>query len=65
MIKIFFQDIITTGYADYLKSRCLNRNSYVDSKKSEYIWKRYNSTGMLSLIFEETQIVRVILEHKT
>ena len=51
--NIFFQDIITTGYADNLKSRCLNRKSYVDSKKSEYIWKRYNSTGMLSLIFEE------------
>ena len=49
--NIFFQDIITTGYADKLKSRCLNTKSYIPSEKSEYIWKRYNTTGMLSLIF--------------
>ena len=51
--NIFFQDIITTGYADKLKSRCLNTKSYIPSEKSEYIWKRYNTTGMLSLIFDQ------------
>ena len=48
--NIFFQDIVTSGYADYIKSRCLNTGSYIDSSKSDYILKRYNSTGMLSLV---------------
>lgn len=54
--NIFFQDIVTDGFVDYIKCRCLNTQTYIDPKKSEYIWKRYSNTGMLSLIFEKKDL---------
>lgn len=52
--KIYFRDILTSGYTDQLKSRCLLKSgggaSYKDKK---LLLRRYKKIGFINLVFED------------
>lgn len=50
---IELKDIITSGYVDKLKSRCLLESESRPLKSRDRMMHRYRTTGMLTLVFED------------
>jgi hypothetical protein len=55
--NIYLQDILTSGKADKRKHSCLNTSSGRGGSQ-RYLKHRNNTTGMITLIYEENDIVR-------
>lgn len=51
--KIYLQDILTSGYADRLKARCLLESDSRPLRTIDKMLHRYFSTGFTTLVFEE------------
>lgn len=49
--KIYFQDILESGYANVLKANSLNTHPGASEKNQESFWHRFNTTGMDNAIF--------------
>lgn len=51
--KIYLQDILTSGYADRLKARCLTESDSRPEVSKSSMLKRYFTTGFRTLVFED------------
>ena len=49
---ITLQSILTSGYTDLIKARCLVTNSGSSINNIEGLYKRYTTTGMVNIIFD-------------
>ena len=54
--KQYLKDILTSGYTDKQKSRCLLTNTGHINKNKEYLLNRYKTTGMLTIVFEKEDL---------
>jgi DNA-cytosine methyltransferase len=57
--KIMFKDILTSGIVEVEKHTCLNTGSGRDNCSQRYLHHRNETTGMLTLIYEENNELRV------
>lgn len=57
--KIFLQEILTSGYTNRKKSRCLLESESRPLKNPEKIWFRYHVKGFTTIVFESED-----LDHK-
>ena len=57
-LGIMFKDIVTGGNVDIDKHTCLNTGSGSESKNQEYLKRRNETTGMITLIYEEENELR-------
>jgi hypothetical protein len=48
---IYFQDILTSGYTDLKKARCLNTSNGSSEKNQDGLYNRYKTTGMCNVVF--------------
>jgi DNA (cytosine-5)-methyltransferase 3A len=53
--RIFLTDVIESGYVKTRKHTCLNTSSGVGGKQ-EYLRHRNNTTGMITLIYEDNEV---------
>jgi DNA (cytosine-5)-methyltransferase 3A len=51
--KIFLKDVLTSGFTDKQKARCLVTNTGTPNNNKDYLYKRYKTTGMLTIVFED------------
>ena len=51
--KIYLQDVLTSGFADRKKARCLTESDSRPEVSKESMLKRYFGTGFRTLIFED------------
>lgn len=51
--KIYLQDILTSGFADRLKARCLTESDSRPEVSKSSMLKRYFNTGFRTLVFED------------
>ncbi len=51
--KIYLQDILTSGYADRLKARCIKESESRPYSNKIKMLRRYETTGMFTLVFED------------
>lgn len=51
--KIYLQDILTSGFADRLKARCLTESDSRPEVSKTSMLKRYFNTGFRTLVFED------------
>jgi site-specific DNA-cytosine methylase len=49
---ITFQSILTSGYTDLIKSRCIVTNNGSSEKNPDSMFKRYTTTGMVNIVFD-------------
>jgi len=54
--KQYLKDILTSGYTDKKKSRCLLTNTGHINENKEYLLNRYKTTGMLTIVFEKEDL---------
>tara|TARA_R100000773_G_scaffold16396_1_gene14873 strand:+ start:526 stop:1374 length:849 start_codon:yes stop_codon:yes gene_type:complete len=54
--NLFLQDILTSGYTDKPKSRCLLTDTGQRNKNKEYLLNRYKTTGMITIVFEKEDL---------
>ena len=54
--KIYLQNIIESGYVKKRKHSCLNTKSGEGNKNQKYLLHRNNTTGMITLIYEEDRV---------
>ena len=54
--KLYLKDILTSGFTDKLKSRCLLTNTGQINENQEYLLNRYKTTGMITIVFEKEDL---------
>jgi len=54
--KLYLKDILTSGFTDKLKSRCLLTNTGQINENQEYLLNRYKTTGMMTIVFEKEDL---------
>tara|TARA_R100001509_G_scaffold154922_1_gene116926 strand:- start:77 stop:925 length:849 start_codon:yes stop_codon:yes gene_type:complete len=54
--KLYLKDILTSGFTDKLKSRCLLTNTGQINENKEYLLNRYKTTGMMTIVFEKEDL---------
>ena len=54
--RLSLKDILTSGYTDKFKSRCLLTNTGHINENKEYLLNRYKTTGMITIVFEKEDL---------